>query len=51
MPELLKYVQSEIDSSFSDWYDESNSFLTEFFSSLFDGLVPPFSIFGGGFDV
>lgn len=51
MPELLKYVQSEIDSSFSDWYDECNSFLTEFLSSLFDGLVAPFSFFRGGLDV
>ena len=51
MYELLKYVQSEVDSSFSDWYDESNSFLTSFFSSLFDGLSAPFSLFGGRSDV
>lgn len=50
MFELLKYVESEIDSSFSDWYDECNSFLTSFFSSVFDGLVP-FSVFGGRSDV
>ena len=51
MPELLKYVQSEIYSSFSDWYDECNSFLTEFFSFLYDDLVAPFSFSGGGLDV
>ena len=50
MPELLTYVQSEIDSSFSDWYDECNSFLTSFFASVFDGLLP-FSVFRGGSDV
>ena len=47
MFELLKYAQSEIDSAFSDWYDECNSFLTLFFSSVFDGLFP-FSVFEGG---
>ena len=51
MSDLLKYVQCAIDSSFSDWYDESNSFLTLFFSIVFDGLVSPFSLFGGGLDV
>lgn len=43
MPELLTYVQSEIDSAFSDWYDECNSFLTSFLSFAFDGLISSIS--------
>ena len=45
MYELLKYTESQIDSSLSDWYDECNSFLTSFLSSVFDGI--PFSLSGG----
>lgn len=50
MYELLKFVESEMESSSSDWYDECNSFLTLFFSTFIDGLFP-FSVFGGGSDV
>lgn len=46
MYELLKSVQSEIDTAFSDWYDECDSFLTLLFSSLFD-----LSFIGGRSDV
>ena len=46
MFELLKFVQSEIDISFSDWYVECDSFLTLLFSSLFD-----LSFIGGRSDV
>lgn len=36
MYELLKFAESEMESSSSDWSDEFDSFLTSFMLSAFD---------------
>lgn len=51
MYELLKFVQSEMESSSSDWSVEFDSFLTSFMLSAFDGFVASLSFIGGRSDV
>ncbi len=51
MYELLKYVESEMESSSSDWYEEFLSFVTSSIFSAFDGLVASLTFIGGRLDV
>lgn len=51
MYELLKFVESEMESSFSEWSDEFDSFLISFMLSAFDGFVASLSFIGGRSDV
>ena len=51
MYELLKFVESEMESSSADWSVEFDSFLTSFMFSAFDDFVASLPFIGGRSDV